>query len=220
MAYDHINPEDIAHGFTETGGHRDEQDRADRLEEYRQRRAESYDATTRKRSRYMAIAADAYQDAKDRNAGNDEAVQAIAVLAACLYDPNTDYIAPNASEANALAFQQKGALGNIANNAKWMLESAQQRRDELWQKFDQVEATMDGSEIALRNLERVVSQIEQTEQTQIPACEEYLEIAKSAYEGVIGEKWTPYAKNAKDAKDQSREAILARVQALRGKPAA
>ncbi|WP_138469886.1 hypothetical protein [Poseidonocella sp. HB161398] len=217
MAYDQFNPEDIAHGFTETGGHRDEQDRANRLDEYRQRRAETYDATTRKRSRYMAIAADAYQDAKDRNAGNDEAVQAIAVLGACLYNPNTDYIAPNASEANALAFQQRGALQNITNNAKWMLENCQQRRDELWQKFDQIEATMDGSEISLRNLERVVSQIEETEQTQIPACEEYFEITKAAYEGITGEKWKPYAKNAKDAKDQTREAVLARVAALRGK---
>ena len=141
--------------------------------------------------------------------------EALGAIAAYFYAAG----APSDDEGNVyndLAFQQRGMLGNLCNNAKWMLENAIQHQRELFTKLDEIEATYDGGEIANRNMTRVLDQLERCKTTQIPACEEWFAVTKAAYAGIVGEEWKPFAKQGKPAVKQDADAIRARIAALRG----
>lgn len=140
---------------------------------------------------------------------------AFARIAAFFHNADASNVGDDDRSYNALAFQQRGVLQNICNNAKWMLENALKHQTDLYTKLDQLEATYDDGEISSRNLNYCLDQIERSRNVQVPACEDWFSNAKSAYEAIVGEKWAPYVKAGKPAERQSSDAIRARIEALR-----
>lgn len=186
---------------------------ANRKADYEAHRAEAYAGDYTSASK---AAAEAYQTARENGSVEATAVaEAIATIGAAFYDPNGVPTADGETR-NPLGFQQRGALGNLCNNARWLLDNVLEMKLKVEREVDEMTAQLDGSEVSLVNLEKKVSFLEDIIQTQIPACELYFATTTGAYEGVVGEKWKPYAKGREARGEQTRKAIMARLNALRG----
>lgn len=140
----------------------------------------------------------------------------IGRLAAVFYSQG----APSDDEGsfyNDLGFQQKGMLGNLCNNADWMLGNAEKHLVDLYTKLDQQEAQLrsDNDEIGIRNLNITLDQIERCRSYQIPACREWLRVSKIAYATITGETWKPFTKKGPSRADQTADALRARIEAAR-----
>lgn len=200
--------------------------KADMMNYYADLRARTEDAAIRKtmeqrerdqahrREATINEISDAYADARDGKPAVN-VTEALAVIAGYFYSPGSGSN-DEGIVYNDLAFQQRGVLGNIVNNAVWTLENAHKHLTDLYTKLDQEEATFDDTEIAIRNLNCTLDQLERCKTAQIPACEDWVFTAKAAYLAVIGEEWKPFAKRGKTAAQQSGDALRARIAALRG----
>jgi len=164
---------------------------------------------------FEALATDFYDTIIDEKRDPDLS-HAIASIAAFFYAPGNPLSDDEDSGFyNDLRFQQKGMLGNMVQNANWMLENALRHRTELFTKMDEIEATFDHSEIAIRNLNRVCDQIERCQQSQIPACRDWFMMAEAAYRAILGEAWKPFAKRGASPKQHSEDGRKARIARLR-----
>lgn len=190
-----------------------EREQANRASEVTQERERTL---SRDRAQHVDGVNDAYLDAKE---GQGVTVhQALGAIAGYFYDPNTN-MKPRGdeSEANGLGFQQRGALGNMCQNAKWMMDNAIQHKLKLEAEVDQLEAICDDSEISLNKLSFAIDKLEDCLTVQIPATEEWLELTKAAYEAVVGDKWTPFTKAGPSAAKQTADSVRARMERLRNK---
>lgn len=166
------------------------------------------------RESFVGRAAEAYAVAKIGN--GVPLAEAMGAIAAFFYNPNMA-VNPRANdpEPNALKFQQKGFLGNLCNNASWMLQNARQHHAKIVQEVDQLEACHDGSEVSMRNLAFALDREEDSRITQIPACEEWFAYVTATYEAVTGDTWTPPAKKGASAEKQTDDALRKRLERMR-----
>lgn len=171
----------------------------------------------RRRVDLEQLAADEYMKHKDNGVSDRLLTRALAVVAAAFYEAGNTYEDRDGvvMTYNDLDFQQKSALGNLCNNAKWLMDSAAQRITQLYTELDQLEATFDGSDNATFAINRVLDQIDRCKDVQIPTLRKYSPITKAVYLAVRGEQWTPPTKKGPSARDQSREATLARLRRAR-----
>lgn len=193
---------------------REEQTASIKAEEYA---AQNEFEDTRRRVDLEQLAADEYQKHKDNGVSDRLLTRALAVVAAAFYEAGNTYEDRDGvvMTYNDLDFQQKSALGNLCNNAKWLMDSAAQRITQLYTELDQLEATFDGSDNATFAINRVLDQIDRCKDVQIPTLRKYTPITKAVYMAIRGEQWTPPAKKGPSARDQSREATLERLRRAR-----
>jgi cell division septum initiation protein DivIVA len=158
--------------------------------------------------------ADKYQTVCERGATEATVSTALATIGGFFYDPDPTKNGKAEGAWNNLMFQQRGALGNLCQNASWMLENAVARRDKLMVELHDLAETGLNNEIDLTNAARLANDVAQLKDAQVPACEQWLELTKAAYEAITGEKWKPYAKKGKDAATQSKDALLATIAGL------
>lgn len=155
----------------------------------------------------------AYIRAKEET--SPELAAAFGTLAAHFYDPGLRVRSDDAADYNALGFQQRGFLGNMCQNAHWMLENVIKHEDKLWAELDALEAQADDTEISNRNIEICANKIEAAKMIQKPACVAWFAKTKAAYAAICGEEWKPFTKRGADAKTQTRAALHSRISALR-----
>lgn len=173
-------------------------------------------ADFRPHSEAIAIAAQIEYENACAGQPSQTVAEAIATIAAFFYDPNAATFSNRENEAvNALRFQQRGALGNMCQNASWMLGNAQAHTEKLIAEIDQLEATSDGGDISMSKLDNALNRYEDARNSQIPACKEWLATLKIAYETIVGEPWVPFAKKGPAAPKQTADAIRARLAAFR-----
>lgn len=163
---------------------------------------------------------EALQSASEQPTSIDEIGHAIGTLAGFFIDNDpTRTVKDDGKQWNTLLFQQRGAIGNLCQNAHWMLANCDKRHEDLMTKLDQEEATCDGSEIALGKLARTVADVEAVQMSQLPACRQWLEICTAAYMELFDEAWKPFVSKGASTRDQGAAAVKARIAALRGKVA-
>ncbi|MFD2175702.1 hypothetical protein [Rhodobacter lacus] len=151
------------------------------------------------------------------NAKAGEAVpfaEAIASLAAAFYVPGN--IDAEGVHYNDTLFQLRGMLGNLCQNAKWMIENVDAQIGKAWQDIDALEAECDGGEIGLANLNKAMDRLERLERVQMPACKDWFANTTTAYETIVGEKWKPFVKSDSREK-QTADAVRARLASMRGR---
>lgn len=149
------------------------------------------------------------------NAKVGEAVpfaEAIASLAAVFYVPGN--IDAEGVYYNDTLFQLRGMLGNLCQNAKWMIENVDAQIGKAWQDIDALEAECDGGEIGLANLNKAMDRLERLENAQMPACKDWFANVTTAYETIMGEKWKPFVKSDSREK-QTADAVRARLANMR-----
>jgi hypothetical protein len=172
---------------------------------------------TKRRIDLEQLAADEYQKHKDNGVSDRLLVRAMAVIAAAFYEPGNPYEDRDGVTHvyNDLDFQQKSALGNMCNNARWLMDSAAQRVTELYTQLDQQEAVFDGSDNAIYAINRTLDQIDRCTNTQIPTLRKYGPVTRAAYYAIRGEHWTPPVKKGQSAAELNKSATLERLRRAR-----
>jgi len=164
------------------------------------------------------LAADLYQEKKDRGVDPEDLIDAMATIAAAFYSPTAVGAKDYSGETmdNDLQFQQRMALGNVVGNANWMAESAVKFLRDNDNRLAKQERYFDGSDNAIDQIIQTQDRIEVAKTLQVPHCAEYLQIVAAAYRGVIGESWKPRAKQGAGEREQRLAALKERTQRLRG----
>jgi hypothetical protein len=169
------------------------------------------------RDEFVDEIASAYTAAKE-GTPRASVYTAIGTIAGYFYNPEGNVIPRgDEAEANALSFQQRGMLGNLVSNAKWMLDNARQHERKLIAQADELEAICDDSEISLNKLSFALDRLEDCAVVQIPACEEWFEVTQAAYEAVVGEAWKPFVKKGRSGQVQTADAVKERLAVLRAR---
>lgn len=163
------------------------------------------------------LAADQYQEKKERGVDPEDIIDAMTTLAAAFYSPSTSCREDANGDVpeNDLEFQQRMMLGNVVGNANWMLESAVKFLNDNHKNLERKEDRFDGSDNAIEEIIKVQDRIEVAQTLQVPHCSEYLPITAAAYRAVIGEAWQKRAAQGKGEKEQKLAALKARSMQLR-----
>lgn len=163
------------------------------------------------------LAADQYEEKKERGVDPEDIIDAMTTIAAAFYSPSSGHenIYGDVPD-NDLEFQQRMALGNVVGNANWLLESAVKFLRDNHKNLERKDKNFDGSDNAIEQMTRLQDRIEVAQTLQVPHCSEYLPIVAAAYRGVLGEAWQPRAPKGRDERDQKIAAIRERTRQLRG----
>lgn len=165
---------------------------------------------------FEELAADQYQDKKERGIDPEDIIDAMTTLAAAFYSPTAGYEERGGRVLdNDLDFQQRMLLGNVVGNASWMLEAAVKFLHNSHRSLDRKERVFDGSDNAINEIVSIQDRIEVAQTLQIPHLSEYLPLVAAAYRGVTGETWKPRASQGKDEREQKLAALKERTKQLR-----
>lgn len=135
---------------------------------------------------------------------------AIAQIAAFFYDPVEGY----RGTYNSLGLQQRAVLGNMIQNGLYQIERAEDYAAQEKHKLSVLVAQSDGTEISMNNINSQIDRVERITVGQIPALRDWISNLKTAYEAVVGEKWTPPVKRGASPQQQNRAAVNDRLSRL------
>lgn len=140
--------------------------------------------------------------------GPPHIMKALAAVAAFFHDDDPEfrqdpYIDQNGesrhgSDVNNAQFNQKGIMGNLCQQAKWMLDREERRQHYLRKNAAKARYRHAESEIDTMELEAAELEYGRCKVVNIPLLEDFFTAAKTAYLAQFAEEWTPPVK--KDTK--------------------